>query len=59
MSAAEDKSYIIRDFPQGYQLFDHNKGPKDDPRHDPYLYGLHTSSCEWSLQTVVAQVRHA
>ncbi|KAI0083928.1 hypothetical protein BDY19DRAFT_974809 [Irpex rosettiformis] len=33
------KAYVLRSFPDGYQLFDHNKGKVDSPRHDPYLYG--------------------
>ena len=35
----EGPSYILRDFPPGYRLFDQNKGAELDPRHDLYLYG--------------------
>ncbi|KAF8643034.1 hypothetical protein AX16_009278 [Volvariella volvacea WC 439] len=33
------KSYVMRDWPTGYRLYDHHKGPADAPRHDVYLYG--------------------
>ncbi|OSX63971.1 hypothetical protein POSPLADRAFT_1045115 [Postia placenta MAD-698-R-SB12] len=33
------QKYVLRSFPDGYQLFDHNKGPATAPRHDPYLCG--------------------
>jgi len=32
-------NYVLRDFPENYRLFDHNKGPVSGPRHDVYLYG--------------------
>ncbi|KAG1740070.1 hypothetical protein EDB19DRAFT_1710115 [Suillus lakei] len=32
-------SYVLQGWPAGYQMFDHNKGPKDSPRHDAYLIG--------------------
>jgi hypothetical protein len=35
----EGPSYILRDFPTDYRLYDHNKGNAADPRHDMYLYG--------------------
>ncbi|KAG1770685.1 hypothetical protein EDD22DRAFT_865505 [Suillus occidentalis] len=31
--------YVLQGWPAGYQMFDHNKGPKDSPRHDAYLIG--------------------
>ncbi|PPQ91873.1 hypothetical protein CVT25_000748 [Psilocybe cyanescens] len=31
--------YVFRDFPDGYRLYDHNKGPQKAPRHDLYLFG--------------------
>lgn len=33
--------YVLKIFPQGYCMYDHNKGPATNPRHDPYLYGKH------------------
>ncbi|KAG1746514.1 uncharacterized protein EDB91DRAFT_1117321 [Suillus paluster] len=30
-------NYVLQGWPQGYQMYDHNKGPKDNPRHDAYL----------------------
>ena len=30
---------MLKDWPAGYQMYDHNKGPADRPRHDPYLVG--------------------
>ncbi|KAI0343026.1 hypothetical protein BDW22DRAFT_1297142, partial [Trametopsis cervina] len=33
------KAYVMKAFPNAYQLFDHNKGKPDNPRHDVYLYG--------------------
>lgn len=35
----ESENYILKDFPEGYRFYHHNKGPVDDPRTDPYLYG--------------------
>ncbi|KAF9224013.1 hypothetical protein BS17DRAFT_704003 [Gyrodon lividus] len=32
-------SYVLRGWPQGYQMYDHNKGPASAPRHDAYLIG--------------------
>jgi hypothetical protein len=40
---AAGKAYVLKSFPAGYQLFDHNKGKLESPRHDPYLYGTHAS----------------
>jgi hypothetical protein len=31
--------YVIKDWPAGYNMYDHNKGPEHRPRHDPYLVG--------------------
>jgi len=39
MGLAEGPSYVLKSFPDGYQLYDHNKGPASSPRHDPYLCG--------------------
>ncbi|KZT59298.1 hypothetical protein CALCODRAFT_481699 [Calocera cornea HHB12733] len=38
-SGEESKEYIIADFPEGYILYNHYKGPAGSPRSDPYLYG--------------------
>lgn len=35
--------YVFRDFPDGYRLYDHNKGPQKAPRHDLYLFGAKQS----------------
>ncbi|KIJ65564.1 hypothetical protein HYDPIDRAFT_60372, partial [Hydnomerulius pinastri MD-312] len=32
-------SYVLRGWPAGYQMYDHNKGPAGGPRHDAYLVG--------------------
>lgn len=32
-------NYVLRDWPRGYRLYDHHKGPESNPRHDLYLYG--------------------
>ncbi|THV02463.1 hypothetical protein K435DRAFT_749121 [Dendrothele bispora CBS 962.96] len=32
-------SYVLQDWPTGYAMFDHNKGPAENPRHDIYLFG--------------------
>ncbi|KAH9479391.1 hypothetical protein JR316_0007981 [Psilocybe cubensis] len=39
LKLAEGPKYVLRDFPEGYRLFDHNKGPHKAPRHDLYLFG--------------------
>ncbi|ESK96515.1 proteophosphoglycan ppg4 [Moniliophthora roreri MCA 2997] len=35
----EGPSYVLKDWPAGYRMFDHNKGPAEGPRHDVYLFG--------------------
>ncbi|KDQ61745.1 hypothetical protein JAAARDRAFT_31222 [Jaapia argillacea MUCL 33604] len=35
----EGPAYVLKDWPTGYQFYDHNKGHMDNPRHDPYLIG--------------------
>ncbi|EPQ56326.1 hypothetical protein GLOTRDRAFT_138088 [Gloeophyllum trabeum ATCC 11539] len=35
----DGRDYVLKAWPEGYQMFDHNKGPQDAPRHDPYLIG--------------------
>ncbi|KAF8630139.1 hypothetical protein AX15_003092 [Amanita polypyramis BW_CC] len=35
----EDQEYVLAGWPEGYRLFDHNKGPENNPRHDVYLFG--------------------
>ncbi|KAH9913925.1 uncharacterized protein B0H18DRAFT_1047122 [Fomitopsis serialis] len=32
-------NYVLQNWPEGYQFYDHNKGPAKSPRHDPYLCG--------------------
>ncbi|OSD04794.1 hypothetical protein PYCCODRAFT_1406971 [Trametes coccinea BRFM310] len=39
MGLPEGPKYVLKSFPEGYQLYDHNKGPVKAPRHDPYLCG--------------------
>ncbi|EJF64098.1 hypothetical protein DICSQDRAFT_153218 [Dichomitus squalens LYAD-421 SS1] len=39
MQLPEGPKYVLKSFPEGYQLYDHNKGPANAPRHDPYLCG--------------------
>ncbi|KAI0369154.1 hypothetical protein BV20DRAFT_968342 [Pilatotrama ljubarskyi] len=39
MGLPEGRQYVLKSFPEGYQLYDHNKGPVKAPRHDPYLCG--------------------
>ncbi|KAJ7043682.1 hypothetical protein C8F04DRAFT_1072948 [Mycena alexandri] len=36
--------YVLRDFPDGYRMFDHHKGKADNPRHDVYLFGSESKS---------------
>jgi hypothetical protein len=31
--------YILEDWPEHFEFFDHNKGAIANPRHDFYLYG--------------------
>ncbi|EJD47987.1 hypothetical protein AURDEDRAFT_162961 [Auricularia subglabra TFB-10046 SS5] len=38
------KKYMFTSWPSGYELFDHNKGPREQPRHDLYLYGSNTAT---------------
>ncbi|KAF8582734.1 hypothetical protein K439DRAFT_1391266 [Ramaria rubella] len=39
LGTAEYDNYILKDFPEGYRFYHHNKGPVTDPRTDPYLFG--------------------
>lgn len=32
-------TYVLEDWPAGYHMYDHNKGPENNPRHDAYLIG--------------------
>ncbi|KAF8239404.1 hypothetical protein L208DRAFT_1237893 [Tricholoma matsutake] len=32
-------NYVLKSWPDGYRLYDHHKGPADNPRHDLYLFG--------------------
>ncbi|KAF7339433.1 hypothetical protein MSAN_02157500 [Mycena sanguinolenta] len=32
------KSYVLKDFPANYHMFEHHKGKADAPRHDVYLF---------------------
>ncbi|KAK2463530.1 hypothetical protein APHAL10511_004281 [Amanita phalloides] len=35
----ENQEYVLAGWPEGYRMFDHNKGPANNPRHDVYLFG--------------------
>lgn len=35
----EGRPYVLKDWPRGYRMFDHHKGPANAPRHDMYLFG--------------------
>lgn len=35
-------TYVLKDWPAGYHMFDHHKGPERAPRHDAYLIGSAT-----------------
>ncbi|KAH9852646.1 hypothetical protein C2E23DRAFT_824673 [Lenzites betulinus] len=39
MGLPAGRNYVLKTWPEGYQLYDHNKGPLKAPRHDPYLCG--------------------
>ncbi len=57
MSSKEGPNYVLKSFPKGYQLYDHNKGPVNAPRHDPYLCGTSSrfqlfSSCLTCMQVL-------
>jgi len=43
---------VLKDWPQGYRMFDHNKGPEDAPRHDAYLIGDFTSIALFARFTI-------
>lgn len=38
-------NYVLRGWPAGYQMYDHNKGPANAPRHDAYLIGASFRLC--------------
>ncbi|KAJ7890458.1 hypothetical protein B0H14DRAFT_2497092 [Mycena olivaceomarginata] len=38
------KPYVLRDFPNGYRMFDHHKGKAAAPRHDVYLFGAESKA---------------
>ncbi|KAJ8095235.1 hypothetical protein PM082_010458 [Marasmius tenuissimus] len=39
LSWPEGPTYVLADWPSGYRFYCHNKGAKDSPRQDPYLFG--------------------
>ncbi|KAA1470251.1 hypothetical protein DENSPDRAFT_817793 [Dentipellis sp. KUC8613] len=39
LGMAPNSSYVLKSWPQGYHMYDHNKGKKSAPRHDLYLIG--------------------
>ncbi|KAH7921303.1 hypothetical protein BV22DRAFT_1122235 [Leucogyrophana mollusca] len=39
MGLPQGPTYVLRGWPDNYQMFDHNKGPQGNPRHDAYLMG--------------------
>ncbi|TFK39812.1 hypothetical protein BDQ12DRAFT_628755 [Crucibulum laeve] len=39
LGMADGSNYILKDWPQGYRMYDHHKGREMDPRHDIYLFG--------------------
>lgn len=39
LGSGKGQQFILSDFPEGYRLYIHCKGEKDDPRKDHYLYG--------------------
>jgi len=41
---AKYRKYILSSLPEGYNLFDHRKGDRYNPRHDAYLYGSKTAA---------------
>lgn len=53
-------SYVLRGWPAGYQMYDHNKGPATAPRHDAYLIGASSLSIPYSSPELFAVgSRHA
>lgn len=41
----DSESYVLREWPAHYRMFDHQKGKQDNPRHDAYLFGMFSLSC--------------
>ncbi|EGN96813.1 hypothetical protein SERLA73DRAFT_75668 [Serpula lacrymans var. lacrymans S7.3] len=39
LKMADGPNYVLRSWPEGYKMFDHNKGAESNPRHDVYLIG--------------------
>jgi hypothetical protein len=39
MTFVSEKEYILEDWPEDYEFYDHNKGHVLNPRHDMYLHG--------------------
>ena len=37
--ASETKKYVLKSWPAGYRMYDHNKVPEANPRHDLYVVG--------------------
>ncbi|KAF8526822.1 hypothetical protein JB92DRAFT_3140039 [Gautieria morchelliformis] len=42
LNMPDQGKYCLQSFPVGYWMFDHNKGPIKNVRHDLYLYGSKT-----------------
>lgn len=39
LSTSAGPSYVLKNWPEGYCMFDHHKGPHATPRHDIYFFG--------------------
>jgi hypothetical protein len=44
-------SYVLKNWPEGYRMFDHHKGPQATPRHDVYLMG--ERHCTFDISALV------
>jgi hypothetical protein len=49
----EGPPYVLREWPRGYRMYDHLKGPQDAPRHDIYLFGKINHSRPTSLRSFI------
>ncbi|KAF8325797.1 uncharacterized protein EI90DRAFT_2019092 [Cantharellus anzutake] len=54
-----DMGYVMKDFPDGYELYDHHKGLPGKMRHDLYLFGPDNSQRLYRFRSTNEFLPHA
>lgn len=53
----KDSVHVLTDFPVGYCLFVHLKGPVNSPRNDLYLCGVYNTICLASFAQAMSDIQ--